>query len=40
MVYEWDEKRARYARLGRWAATFAVVMVFSGISVAAMAWLT
>ncbi|AYC99730.1 hypothetical protein [Neorhizobium sp. NCHU2750] len=39
MVYEWDEKRARYAKLSRWGATLAVALVFSGISVAAMAWL-
>jgi len=39
MVYEWDEKRARHAKLGRWGATFMVVMVLSGISAAAMAWL-
>ena len=38
MVYEWDEKRARRAQLGKWAATFLVAVVLSAISAAVIVW--
>jgi hypothetical protein len=38
MVYEWDEKRARRARLGRLGVTFVLALVVSGLFTAGVAW--
>jgi hypothetical protein len=38
MVYEWDEKRARRARVGRLGATLLLVLVVSGLFTAGVAW--
>jgi hypothetical protein len=39
MVYEWDEKRARRARLGRKAFAALLFLAFGGLSMAAASWL-
>ncbi|SFB09355.1 hypothetical protein SAMN03159496_01805 [Rhizobium sp. NFR07] len=38
MVYEWDEKRARRARIGRLGATLLLALVVSGLFTAGFAW--
>jgi hypothetical protein len=40
MVYEWDEKRARRARLGRLGATLLLFVAMCSLSVAAVSWWT
>jgi hypothetical protein len=38
MVYEWDEKRARRAQLGKWVATTLVALAMAGLSTATILW--
>jgi hypothetical protein len=38
MVYEWDAKRARRARIGRLGVTFLLFSAMCGLSLAAATW--